>query len=65
MAEIAATYTRRFFGLDDLAEMPWGSVPLMIACAVRFRAYVRGETLNEDTPILVPETGAEPVALSE
>jgi hypothetical protein len=40
-------------------------VPLMIACAVRFRASFRGETLNEDTPILVPETGAEPVALSE
>lgn len=40
-------------------------VPLMIACAVRFRAFFRGETLNEDTPILVPETGAEPVALHE
>ena len=24
-------------------------VPLMIACAVRFRAFFRGETLNEDT----------------
>jgi hypothetical protein len=48
-----------------LRRIPWGSVPLMIACAVRFRAYVHGETLNEDTPILVPETGAEPVALSE
>ena len=23
-------------------------VPLMIACAVRFRAFFRGETLNED-----------------
>ena len=32
-------------------------VPLMIACAVRFRAFFRGETLNEDTPILVPDTG--------
>ena len=40
-------------------------VPLMIACAVRFRAFFRGETLNEDTPILVPDTGKEPVALSE
>jgi hypothetical protein len=40
-------------------------VPLMIACAVRFRAFFRGETLNEDTPILVPDTGAEPVALHE
>jgi hypothetical protein len=35
-------------------------VPLMIACAVRFRAFFRGETLNEDTPILVPETGEVP-----
>ena len=32
-------------------------VPLMIACAVRFRAFFRGETLNEDTPILVPDAG--------
>jgi predicted phage tail protein len=40
-------------------------VPLMIACAVRFRAFFRGETLKEDTPILVPDTGAEPVALHE
>jgi amino acid transporter len=40
-------------------------VPLMIACAVRFRDFFRGETLNEDTPILVPDTGAEPVALHE
>ena len=40
-------------------------VPLMIACAVRFRAFFRGETLNEDTPILVPDTGEEPVALHE
>src|SRR5688572_3906671 len=40
-------------------------VPLMIACAVRFRAFFRGETLNEDTPILVPDTGEEPVALKE
>ena len=35
-------------------------VPLMIACAVRFKAYFRGETLNADTPILVPETGEPP-----
>jgi amino acid transporter len=40
-------------------------VPLMIACAVRLRAFFRGETLNEDTPILVPETGELPAALSE
>ena len=40
-------------------------VPLMIACAVRFRAFFRGEALNEDTPILVPDTGEEPVALHE
>ena len=35
-------------------------VPLMIACAVRFRAFFRGETLNADTPILVPDTGEPP-----
>lgn len=40
-------------------------VPLMIACAVRLRAFFRGETLNEDTPILVPETAELPAALSE
>jgi hypothetical protein len=40
-------------------------VPLMIACAVRFRAFFRGETLNEDIPILVPDTGEEPAALHE
>ena len=40
-------------------------VPLMSACAVRLRAFFRGETLNEDTPILVPETGELPAALSE
>ena len=40
-------------------------VPLMIACAVRLRAFFRGETLNEDTPILVPETSELPAALSE
>ena len=35
-------------------------VPLMVACAVRFRAFFRGETLNADTPILVPDTGEPP-----
>ena len=35
-------------------------VPLMIACAVRFKAFFRGETLNADTPILVPDTGEPP-----
>jgi amino acid transporter len=35
-------------------------VPLMIACAVRFRAFFRGESLNADTPILVPDTGEPP-----
>jgi amino acid transporter len=35
-------------------------VPLMLACWVRLRAFFRGETLNRDTPILVPETGEPP-----
>ena len=35
-------------------------VPLMIACAVRLKAFFRGETLNADTPILVPDTGEPP-----
>ena len=35
-------------------------VPLMIACAVRLKAFFRGETLNADTPIRVPETGQPP-----
>ncbi|HLL61604.1 MAG TPA: APC family permease [Propionibacteriaceae bacterium] len=35
-------------------------VPLMVACAVRLRAFFRGETLNADTPILVPDTGEPP-----
>ena len=35
-------------------------VPLMIACAVRFKPFFRGETLNADTPILVPDTGEPP-----
>ena len=37
-------------------------VPLMIACAVRLRPFFRGETLNADTPILVPDTGKPPVS---
>nr|WP_245886787.1 APC family permease [Kineococcus xinjiangensis] len=36
-------------------------IPLMLACAVRLRAFFRGETLREDTPVLVPETGQPPV----
>jgi|SRR5512133_1651470 hypothetical protein len=40
-------------------------VLLMIACAVRLRAFFRGETLSEDTPILVPDTAELPAALSE
>ena len=35
-------------------------VPLMLACAVRLRPFFRGETLDEDTPVLVPETGEPP-----
>ena len=35
-------------------------VQLMVACAVRLRAFFRGETLNADTPILVPDTGEPP-----
>ncbi len=37
-------------------------VPLMLACSVRLKPFFRGETLNADTPILVPETGEPPVA---
>jgi hypothetical protein len=37
----------------------------MIACAVRLRAFFRGETLDGETPILVPDTGELPAALSE
>jgi hypothetical protein len=29
------------------------------------RAFFGGETLNKDTPILVPDTGELPVALNE
>ena len=33
---------------------------LMIACFVRLKPFFRGETLNADTPILVPDTGEPP-----
>ncbi|NAZ75879.1 amino acid permease [Kineococcus sp. T13] len=36
-------------------------VPLMLLCAARLRAFFRGETLDADTPILVPDTGQPPV----
>ncbi|GAB3216383.1 APC family permease [Kineococcus gypseus] len=36
-------------------------VPLMLLCAVRLRAYFRGETLRADTPVLAPETGEPPI----
>jgi len=32
-------------------------LPLMLACAVKLRPFFRGETLNAETPILVPDTG--------
>jgi amino acid transporter len=35
-------------------------VPLMLACAVKLRAFFRGETLDAETPILVPDTGEPP-----
>ena len=35
-------------------------VPLMIACFARLKPFFRGETLNADTPILVPDTGEPP-----
>lgn len=35
-------------------------VPLMLACAVRLRAFFRGELLHADTPVLVPESGDRP-----
>jgi len=37
-------------------------LPLMLACAVKLRPFFRGETLNRDTPILVPDTGEPPRA---
>ncbi|WP_432542900.1 APC family permease [Kineococcus sp. SYSU DK002] len=36
-------------------------VPLMLLCATRLTAFFRGETLDADTPILVPETGEPPI----
>ena len=38
-------------------------VPLMLACAVKLRPFFRGETLNRETPILVPDTGEPPPRL--
>ena len=35
-------------------------VPLMLACAVKLRPFFRGETLDAETPILVPDTGEPP-----
>jgi len=35
-------------------------VPLMLACMMKLRPFFRGETLDADTPILVPETGEPP-----
>ncbi|WP_075295737.1 MULTISPECIES: APC family permease [unclassified Pseudonocardia] len=35
-------------------------VPLMLACAVRLRAFFRGELLHAGTPVLVPESGDPP-----
>jgi hypothetical protein len=32
----------------------------MLACAVKLRAFFRGETLDAETPILVPDTGEPP-----
>jgi len=37
-------------------------LPLMLACAVELRPFFRGETLNAETPILVPDTGQPPRA---
>jgi amino acid transporter len=36
-------------------------IPLMLLCAMRLRAFFRGETLDADTPVLVPETGQPPI----
>ncbi len=36
-------------------------VPLMLLCAARLGAFFRGETLDADTPVLVPDTGQPPV----
>lgn len=35
-------------------------IPLMLACAAKLRPFFRGETLDENTPILVPDTGEPP-----
>jgi hypothetical protein len=32
----------------------------MLACATKLRPCFRGETLDENTPILVPDTGEPP-----
>ena len=37
-------------------------LPLMLACAVKLGPFFRGETLNAETPILVPDTGQPPRA---
>lgn len=37
-------------------------LPLMLACAVKLRPFFRGETLDADTPVLVPDTGEPPRA---
>ena len=37
-------------------------VPLMVACAARLRPFFRGESLNADTPVLVPDTANRPAA---
>jgi len=37
-------------------------LPLMLACAVKLRPFLRRETLNAETPILGPDTGQPPRA---
>ncbi|MEZ0164447.1 APC family permease [Kineococcus sp. LSe6-4] len=36
-------------------------VPLMLLCAARLGAFFHGQTLDADTPVLVPDTGQPPV----
>ena len=36
-------------------------IPLMLLCAMGLRAFFRGETLDANTPVLVPETGEPPI----
>jgi amino acid transporter len=65
MEYINPEYTETSFGpLGGIFVIGIGmlalGVPLMIACAVRLRPFFRGETLNADTPILVPDTGEPP-----